>query len=81
MEDNRQAVLKKWVDLINPNEDGTQAIYAAMDEYAQQQSIAFADWVSKYGWLDSDEYFKHLENSDEGLTNEQMYQLFLQSIK
>lgn len=40
-EDNMQQILKKWIDLINPNEDGTQAVYAAMSEYAKQECIAF----------------------------------------
>jgi len=42
-EDNRQQILKKWIDLINPKEDGTQAIYAAMNEYAMQECISFME--------------------------------------
>lgn len=45
MKDRRQEFLKKWMDLINPNEDGTQAIYNAMAEYAKDQSISFFEWM------------------------------------
>jgi len=76
VEDNRQQILKKWIDLINPNEDGTQAIYAAMAEYAKQESVAFTKWV------DDEKYYWGLDNmwtsvnDTEPRNDEQLYSLY-----
>ena len=81
-EDSRQQILKKWIDLINPHEDGTQAIYAAMAEFANEQAIAFAKYILlmdiEYDF--GEEMWWNNKNTN-WLTEEQLYELFLQSKK
>lgn len=48
MKDNRQFYLKKWLDLIQEKEDGTQAIYNAMDEYSKEMCIEFKKFWDNY---------------------------------
>jgi len=58
-------------------------VYVAMDEYAKQQSIAFHAWMKKCQWsplvstIPGPDIYAP-EDSDQRLTIEQLYTLFLQ---
>lgn len=78
-EDNRHQILKKWIDLINPNEDGTQAIYAAMNEYAKQECIPFAKFVMEKTLQDCNTENKWTLDDFSEVTDEQLHELYLQS--
>jgi hypothetical protein len=62
-------------DIYNISMDGldgysTETALKAMDEYAEQQCIAFADWKDKNGWkIDYKEQQTH--------TTKELYQLFI----
>lgn len=62
-EDIRRAILKKHIDAINPNSDGTQAIYNAMAEYAKELSVEFFKWygVRMVSFMD---YFRKMKNNE-----------------
>lgn len=57
-----------------------KGIYSAMDEYAREQSIEFAEWI------DSERYYQDEETKkwstatqrEKGITSEQLYSTFLQ---
>ena len=52
-----------------------QAIGEALDRWAKQQSIAFAEWASAhYIWVD---FNKWDGDNDETYTTEELYNLFL----
>jgi len=61
-------------------------VYAAMDEYAKQQDIAFAKWIAKNRW---DVYFEDVTNQEiwmcptnqEGITTEELHNLFTNESK
>jgi hypothetical protein len=52
-------------------------IYEAMDKYAKQQSIAFAEWLNATNWAEKDTWGKYDPPSMP--TTEELYNLFTQS--
>lgn len=61
---------------------------AAMDEYAQQESIAFAEWCVAGGWYMSNAtangmkiFYWTNESNANAATTDQLYNLYLQSKK
>lgn len=56
------------------------SIKHAMDEYAKQQCVEFAEWLNYEGYRSCDKVFATWENDadiDIEFTTEELYQLFL----
>lgn len=94
MSKSKEEILRSQIGLLpmaNLTEGQRQSIYAAMDEYAKQESIAFVEWFAS----DNNPYQKQYNSDDdndgkwydyysEGInrhyfTTEQLYTLFTQS--
>lgn len=61
-----------------------QAAHTAMDVYSQQQSIAFAEWIHQNDWVyypRQTGYWADLHTEGRVLSNEELYNLFLQQSK
>mgnify|MGYP001600527167 CR=1 FL=1 len=57
------------------------SVYEAMDTYAKQETIAFAEWASENGWdkhVKENEWYNRMGYVTE-YTTEQLYDTFLQS--
>lgn len=74
---------KELGDKVNNCITTYSATFASMDEYAKQQSIAFANWYVKEGWESSTVNRELWFNMDyeERLSTEQLYNLFVESNK
>jgi hypothetical protein len=89
-EDKRQYFLEKWINLVAENDDGTQAIYNAMAEYAEQECIGFLDWIEdnfldlRYdsgGYYGEDSYIAKISTDQfppKRFTKKELYQLYIQ---
>lgn len=71
-----------WSKLYIPETANIEVpVYAAMDEYAKQQSIAFGKWLSSgemvlepSAWVPGDWYS---DKDDRNYTTEQLYDIFI----
>jgi hypothetical protein len=82
MEDKRQYYLQKWMDLITPGSDGTQAIYNAMAENSKEISIAFAKFAmdNTFQDMNTNEYWAWDDNGNViEYTDDELYNLFINS--
>lgn len=50
-------------------------IHSAMDEYAQQEAIAFAEWILKTNWAEKETWGRYDPPSTP--TMKELYQLYL----
>lgn len=58
-----------------------KAAYDAMDEYAKESSIGFAEWIAKNNWWNDSGMWTQDVNNIRQYTTEQLYTLYLQTIK
>lgn len=74
-----EIALKETLGIFDEHELGITGLSNAMDIYAKQEAIAFAEWcaVNKYYFLGRE--WSILENNvATGKTTEQLYSLFLE---
>jgi len=90
MKDRKEEILKKyangWVGCMTSG-DKDRIVYPAMEEYAQDRAIGFAEWLGEneyakmwlgeqyVGWAD-----KHLMKQNKSVPIKQLYQQYLESI-
>jgi hypothetical protein len=58
-------------------EGDSNACLDAMESYAEQQSIAFAEWKHNKGWVFDGEWYNQPDKSTPLLEAKTLYQLFL----
>lgn len=74
-------------EMIYPHPSGSfplmELLYSAMEEYATQQSIAFAEWITEnqYVHCDNKEWWNFFIDEKISNTTSELYTLFTQSIK
>lgn len=80
---NENVIGVNW-EKLKSHHDFLPSIYKAMDEYAEQQSIAFLDWVDGKSYVcdlhtDDNEkiWCKYGEKGNKSYTTKELYQLFI----
>lgn len=56
-------------------------VFKAMEEYAQQEAIAFNKWIHKEGWKATNDgtYYYQPEEETPFLTTDQLYNVYLKN--
>lgn len=75
---SKQEALKNNDVQIDKWPDTRKLIYKSMDDFAEQEAIAFAEWIinSKYCMNSMAEWFSY--DSEEKPTSKQLYQIYKQ---
>ena len=72
----------KMAIILNPD---PRKVYQSMDEYAKEQAIGFAEWASGNNYSFRGDIWIHLARHVEGLpiraTTEELYELYLSTLK
>jgi len=85
---DKESIIKKRVAPLAPTynltiADCQQIVFPAMDEFAKQEAIGFAEWVEEYDLFLQNGIWKcrHPGTRQETLTTEELYSLYKSQVK
>lgn len=76
MSQTKPEILQRHLKPNDPNEDSFPAIMAAMEEYAQQEMAAFAEWLDNNSWFIFIKYQWMQADTEKTATTQELVQLF-----
>lgn len=80
---SKEAIIEKQYEGKRYSAPKDKELYAAMDEYAQQQSIAFAEWKDNNWWKfnrTENFWFRWGREKEERATSAELFTLYQQTL-